>query len=393
MAAVVTTHAANVSTRAGVGKRRGLVTSGSLSRPAPRHHETQVDLGAPDLHDRTMRRVLAGPAAVAALVACAACAACMVGWSAPAQAADADQLTFAAHEHDLGYRAYVAKSFDEAATHFENAFFAAPNPAELRSAIRARKEAGELARSATLAVIGQRKYPGDASIGKLADEVLAEAKPRVYEVRLTSGTECNVAVDEKVVLAERLRDQRFFVDPGKHELDVGWSDDRTKRVPIVATAGGSQSLALEAPPIPPKPIVPPPSAAEGPAPSSKPLGPVVFLTGAVLTAAGAGVTIGSGIDTQNHPGTAAVKADCVGQGASCPQYQQGLDAQRRTNILLAATGGVAAVTVVVGVFFTQWSHADHPRTGSAAAPASASRGGITLEPAFGFGQAGLIGSF
>ena len=82
--------------------------------------------------DRIIRRVIALFAAGA------------IAWAAPsvARAADAEQLQFAAHEHDLGYRAYVAKSFDEAATHFENAYFAAPNPAELRSAIRARREAG-----------------------------------------------------------------------------------------------------------------------------------------------------------------------------------------------------------------------------------------------------------
>ncbi|MGH7296271.1 MAG: hypothetical protein ACRELB_15130, partial [Polyangiaceae bacterium] len=71
---------------------------------------------------------------------------------------------------------------------------------------------------------------------------------------------------------------------------------------------------------------------------------------------------------------------CVGQGTSCPQYQQGLDAQRRTNILLAATGGVAAVTAIVGVFFTQWSHP----------PAQT---GLSVEPAFGLGQAALRGTF
>jgi hypothetical protein len=93
------------------------------------------------------------------------------------------------------------------------------------------------------------------------------------------------------------------------------------------------------------------------------------------------VTIWSGLDAQKNPGTAAVKADCVGQGTSCPQYQQGLDAQRRTNILLAATGGVAAVTTIVGVFFTQWSHPPSPQTG------------LSVEPALGLGQAALRGTF
>jgi hypothetical protein len=96
-----------------------------------------------------------------------------------------------------------------------------------------------------------------------------------------------------------------------------------------------------------------------------------------------GVTIWSGLDAEKNPGTAAVRTDCVGQGTSCPQYQQGLDAQRRTNILLAATGGVAVVTAVIGLFLTQWSREGGPTN----------RAGLTLEPALGIGQAALKGTF
>ena len=36
-------------------------------------------------------------------------------------------------------------------------------------------------------------------------------------------------------------------------------------------------------------------------------------------------------------------------------YNQGLDAQTRTNILIGATSVVGAATAVVGIFFTDWS--------------------------------------
>lgn len=316
------------------------------------------------------------------------CSASSLAWAPVARGADAtpEQLQFAAQEHDLGYRAYVAKQFEEAATHFENAFFAAPNPAELRSAIRARRETGQNARAATLAAIGKRKYAADAALGKVADETLAATRPKIYEIHVTSPEECNVAVDAKVVTAEKASDFRFFVDPGKHELLVGWSDERSTKVSVDATAGGAQELSLTPPPPSKKPDLPttPPEST----PSSKPFGPAVFFIGLGLTAAGAGVTVWSGIDTQNNPGPNAVKADCVGQGTSCPQYQQGLSSQLRTNVLIAATGGVGLVTAVVGIFFTQWSHPDTQAEHTP--PAGA---GLHLTPIIGPGQAGLMGTF
>jgi hypothetical protein len=318
-----------------------------------------------------------------ASLASAVLAASVLAWAAPARAAEPTpaQLQFAAQEHDLGYRAYTAKNYDEAATHFENAFFSAPNPAELGAAIKARRTAGEGARAATLSAIAQRKYPDDAALGKIADETITAARPKVFEVKITSAEECNVAVDSKVVASEKAKAFRFFVDPGKHDLLVGWSDDRSKHVAIEGTAGGGQDLDLTPPPIPPKP---PPGTGGGATPaSSKPFGPAVFFIGAGLTAVGAGVTIWSGIDTQNNPGPNAVKADCVGQGTSCPQYQQGLSSQLRTNVLIAATGGVGLVTAVIGVFFTQWTRVD-------TAPAET---GLHVTPVLGPGEAAVFGTF
>ncbi|MGD0525343.1 MAG: hypothetical protein ABSE49_09380 [Polyangiaceae bacterium] len=307
-----------------------------------------------------------------------------------ASAADAtpEQLQFAAQEHDLGYRAYVAKSFDEAATHFENAFFAAPNPAELRSAIRARREAGQLARAATLGAVANRRYPNDAALEKLELETFAQARPKTDEVHVSCAPECNVAVDNKVVTIEKAKEFFFFVDPGKHELVFDWGEGRSKSLALDAKAGASQALHPDAPPVPvkpPPPELPPPV----PVAPSRPLGPAVFLVGAGLTVVGVGVTVWSGLDAQKNPGTAAVRADCVGQGTSCPEYQQGLSAQLRTNILLAATGGVAVLTAVTGLFLTQWSHA--------ASPAETPRSGFQVEPAFGLahglGTVALKGAF
>jgi hypothetical protein len=311
-----------------------------------------------------------------------------VSTRAHADAPSAEKVHFAMEEHDLGYRAYRDGHFDEAATHFENAYFAAPNPAELRSAIRAHHDAKQLARAATLAAIAKRKYPDDAETTKLADSTLAEARPSVYEVRISSSLECSVAVDAKVVSTERVKDFRFYVTPGAHGLDVSWAEDRAKHVDVKATAGGTQTLLLEPPPAPPKP---PTDQAHGttevagggaPAESSKPLSPAFFIVGAALTAVGTGLSIWSYLDTVKNPGVDAVRRDCVGLGENCPEYQQGLSSQRRTDVLIVTTAAVGAMTAVIGLFFTRWGGATQTPTR-----------GMRLEPTVGVGAVGLKAEF
>jgi hypothetical protein len=352
------------------------------------------------------RRRLAGPVAgalgvlalVAGSVARADTPPADASPATPAGTPGADQIQFAAREHDLGYRAYVEKQYDEAASHFENAFFAAPNPVELRSAIRARRDAGELARAATLAAIALRRYPTDAATSKAATDTLSVARAHVYEVTLESTDEYSVAIDEKIVSSERVRESNLFMNAGTHELLVSWSDSRNQRVSIQATDGGTETLRLDPPALPPPPPpvptpTPTPMAATAtpPAPSlpgppsasgapSKPFGPAVFVTGAALTGVALGVMVWSGIDTENNPGKDAVKADCVNQGPSCQTYQTGLAHEHRTDALIGVTAGLAAATAVVGVFFTQWSPAH-------------TTGGVQWSPRVGLGQAGVDGTF
>ncbi len=328
--------------------------------------------------------------------------------TAPAPATPgADQIQFAAREHDLGYRAYTEKQFDEAATHFENAFFAAPNPAELRSAIRARRDAGQLARAATLAAIGERRFPVDAATAKLSQDTIALARPRVQELLLASDTEYGVAVDEKAVGSGRVKEARLFVDPGSHELVVSWPDDRSTRVSIDAQPGGTRTIQLEPPPpeppppAPPPPILPPappppavaivpapPSVPAEPRPPMRPLDPGVFYTGAVLTAVGVGVSVWSWVDAANNPGRQAVRNGCGGLGTNCSLYQQGIDAQNRSYAISAVTLGVGLATGIVGIFFTRWS-GSVPSIATATAPVN----GVRIAPVLGLESAGVVGAF
>ena len=266
----------------------------------------------------------------------------------------AERIRSAASEFDAGRRAFGEKDYEGAAAHFENAYHDAASASALRQAIRARRKAGDLGRAATLANVATLKYAKDASTMAVAREVLKEAQKKLERLTVHCTPDCGIASDGKAVSSEDAPETVFYVEPGDHELVVSWTGDRTKTSIVSATAGGDETLTFEAPPprvaavvaLPPPP--PPPPA------SAKPLSPVFFYSGAALTLVSLGVTIWSGVDAENNPGAAAVRRDCAGQGTSCAEYQQGLSAQLRTNVLIGTTAALGAATGVVGVFFTRW---------------------------------------
>lgn len=52
-----------------------------------------------------------------------------------------------------------------------------------------------------------------------------------------------------------------------------------------------------------------------------------------------------------------MRAACAGKGPDCPEYKIGLENQLRTNILIGATAGAGAVTVLLAIF-TRWGGGD-----------------------------------
>ena len=317
-----------------------------------------------------------------------ACVLAMAGDAlAQSPSPSADRIRSAAAEYDAGRRAFTDAKFEEAAIHFENAYHDAPRAEALRNAIRARKEAKQLARAATLAALAESRYADDAPTMVLVHETLAQSASKLYKVTLVCKPACGVTADERAVALDDAPSLAFYLSPGGHDLVVSWPGDRLKTAKINAVAGGEEELKLDAPPLvvttvvgPAGPSAPPPAAVK-----EKPLGPMVFFIGAGLTVVGAGATILSGIDAKNNPGVDAVKRDCAGMSETCPTYQRGRDAQFRTNVILGATIGAGLLTAVVGTFFTQWSSARREPNRAAIAPFAT----------FGSdrGAAGLRGSF
>ncbi|MCS6902602.1 MAG: hypothetical protein NZX77_22930, partial [Polyangiaceae bacterium] len=159
-------------------------------------------------------------------------------------------------------------------------------------------------------------------------------------------------------------------EPGPHIVAAGW-EEKTQSRELTASAGGSSTLAFT----PPKENAPSASTASSPSattstgteislasPSKRGLSPAFTYVGIGLTVALGGASIWSGLDAQSNPGPDKVKERCVGLGERCPEYQDGLSRQRRTNILLAATGGTAILTGIVASLFTNWSSASSPTT-------------------------------
>jgi outer membrane protein assembly factor BamD (BamD/ComL family) len=118
----------------------------------------------------------------------AAAAALLVVAAAPAfadKAPDAAQIRAAAEQFDAGVIAYKQKDFEGAASRFEAADAAVPGAKTLRQAIRARMEAGQGARAATLAAQAIERYPTDDATTKLAKETIAKVEPLVQKLSIS----------------------------------------------------------------------------------------------------------------------------------------------------------------------------------------------------------------
>ena len=288
---------------------------------------------------------------------------------------DPGRIQAAAESFDEGARAFKAKEYDAAALAFEAADRAAPSPAALANAIRARKLGKQAARAATIAAAAVARYPKDKELVELAEPLLRAADRQLHRVTVSCKPDCSLVIDGKVATSDRVGLFVAYLDPGTHSVIGGWTSDRSKTASVKATAGGIESLDLVAPDLPkasgaaePSPALPAGSGgvAESPAPvESAPSAPppkaasglppwVVFLGGGATVVLG-GVATWSGIDTRQNPGPDAVRSACAGGPDSCALYQQGLRKERRTNLLFGATAGAAVATGIVALFLTDWS--------------------------------------
>jgi hypothetical protein len=296
------------------------------------------------------------------------------------------QVRTAAEAFDRGREAYKTEDYVEAAEQFESADANAPSAAALELAIRARDKAGQLDRAATLAALALARHPDDPNIQKIAPSIVERAKAELFQLDL----KCD---------GRRATDRTVFLISGTYTVRAGWSGDRSLSKSVEATKGQAGTLDFRAPEVV---VAPPPVAAPVVAPpkpveeedqaTSGKLPPTVFWVGAGLTAALGGVTLWSGIDTQNNPGPDRVREACNAGSSECQSlYDEGLGKQHRTNALLGVTAGLGVATAVVGVFFTDWGGSKKSAP-SAEEVANARPKGFSIQPWVTIGSGASVGA-
>ena len=273
-----------------------------------------------------------------------------------------DEIKAAESDFNHGREAYKGGSYVEAAEYFESADGHAPNDRVLELAISARMKAGNLDRAATLAQYGLETYPNSERLRKVATPIVDQAKKELIAATIRCDEACTLLDGTRVVHGGATTRRVVFLSPGEHTIRAAWSEDRADSREVSGAAAGEAAVEFKAPPIPRKEEVPVPvtgpagneAARNAPPPEEKKGGlpPIVFLSGAGLTLALAGVTVWSGVDTLNNPGKDAVRKSCT--DTNCDLYQQGLAHETRTNVLIGVTSAVAVATGVVGLFFTDW---------------------------------------
>jgi hypothetical protein len=291
--------------------------------------------------------------------------------AAPPSAAEreAAQRAFAQAQH-----AFRRGDFRHAAEQFEVAYGHAPHPDVLWNAARAWHRAREFARAANLYAKFLRDAPADARDRNSATTELRELSQRLARLDVVAPDFQELRVDE-----QPLDGTSVYVTPGAHVVE-GKIDGRVVRQTPTVAAGDVMSVALvTAPPAPAAPAaaLPAPAPAEvtrdeGVKTGRHGLPPVVVWIGAGATAVATGITVWSAVDTEqarsHYNGTPQALDD-------------GLDKERRTNVLVVVSSGLGAFTLLSTLLFVDWHGSGKPKEG------------VTVKVGAGLGSVSLGGTF
>jgi hypothetical protein len=298
--------------------------------------------------------------AVSAVAALATGLVALVACPAEAQepAEGTPDVQAAARAFEQGQAAQLGEQYARAAELFELADRFAPSAAALRSAIRNHLAAENHVRAASLALSALDRYASDASTRQVADEALRYA-PRLTRLEVHCAEPCAITIDGGAAVTSAVSSLEMFVEPGPHTVRAAWPGAEPVTEEVRGDEGAVVRLDIERPmtepepeptvatpepaPVEPEPAVVTPVAE----PEASGLPTWVFFGAAGLTAAVAGVTVWSGLDTLS------ARDDYVADPTEAG-YEDGISRQRRTNVLIGVSIGLAVGTAVVGAFLTGW---------------------------------------
>jgi hypothetical protein len=298
----------------------------------------------------TARRARAG---VARAILAAGLGLAVLSAGTPARAQD--DVAAAANAFTRAQRAELAGDHERAAQLYELADSIAPTPEAMRSALRARLNAGQHALAATRAEALLARYPDDAESKALAEKTLAKLAKELGRYEVTCQPKaCVVLVDGEAAGTDALATHVVYLEPGAHELAAAFGERHTPPRKVEVQADERQSVSFDEPPPPPKPVTPGDVQKDMPGASSGEdkggLSPLFFVAGASITAGLGILTIWSGVDTLD-------KRDAYDKNRTQSGYEEGQDLERRTNLLIVGTSVAAAATITMGIF-TNWSGSD-----------------------------------
>jgi hypothetical protein len=281
------------------------------------------------------------------------------------QTAFAQDVAAAANAFARAQKAELAGDHDSAAELYELADSLVPTPEALRSALRARRAAGQLGVAALDAEKLLRRYPDEKKSRELADATIDEAKHKLTRLEVKCRPKaCGVMLDSAAASADTSEAHVIYVDPGDHQVSATFGTDRTDPQPLHATAGDRASLTFNAPPEHKLALRggAPNAGGRAGAPggdmvptSSGGLPPWVFATSAVITVGVGAGTLWSGLDTlQAHDTYKRNLSDNNPTYNARAAYDNGKNLELRTNVLIACSVGAAVATTIVGIF-TRWN--------------------------------------
>lgn len=319
-----------------------------------------------------------------------------------AHAQTAQERQAAAEAFDRGTTSYLAEDYGTAARWFEMANNLAPAAPALLQAIRAHQRAGNDLRAGTLALRLVERFPDAGPAVDESQRIVDGMRGRFFFVEVTCDSECAVELDGTLQAHPA-----FFLEPGRtYRVGASFASGNATEE-ITGGAGEQRTVRLTAPEG---------SAVQGPngdpgstrmtgesawtrredperrqerEPSRGGVHPAGFLTSLALTLGAGGVLVWSGMDTlsardEYEEVAAQERRDGDLEFTEATQLlAAGRDKERRTNILIGATAGLAVITVVMAIV-TDWGGSDDDER-------------ATIRPTLAFdregAQLGLGGSF